>query len=30
MVLAGNDTSLLYTAALEQAKFVRWLGGAPQ
>jgi len=30
MVLAGNDTSLLYNAALEQAKFVRWLGGAPQ
>jgi 4-hydroxy-2-oxoheptanedioate aldolase len=30
MVLAGNDISLLYIAAQEQAKFVRGLGGAPR
>ncbi len=29
MVLAGNDISLLHSAAQEQAKFVRGLGGAP-
>jgi 2-keto-3-deoxy-L-rhamnonate aldolase RhmA len=28
MVLAGNDISLLYSAAQEQAKFVRGLDGA--
>jgi hypothetical protein len=30
MVLAGNDLSLLHSAAQEQAKFVRGLGGAPR
>ena len=30
MVLAGNDLSLLYNAAQEQANFVRGLGGAPR
>jgi 4-hydroxy-2-oxoheptanedioate aldolase len=30
MVLAGNDISLLHSAAQEQAKFVRGLGGAPR
>ena len=30
MVLAGNDISLLHSAAQEQAKFVRELGGAPR
>jgi 2-keto-3-deoxy-L-rhamnonate aldolase RhmA len=29
MVLAGNDISLLHSAAQDQAKFVRGLGGAP-
>jgi len=29
MILAGNDISLLYGAAQEQANFVRGLGGAP-
>jgi len=29
MMLVGNDISLLYGAAQEQAKFVRALGGAP-
>ena len=30
MILAGNDISLLHSAAQEQAKFVRELGGAPR
>ena len=30
MVLAGNDISLLHSAAQEQATFVRGLGGAPR
>ena len=30
MVLAGNDLSLLHSAAQEQAKFVRGLGGTPR
>jgi 2-keto-3-deoxy-L-rhamnonate aldolase RhmA len=30
MVLAGNDISLLHSAAQDQAKFVRGLGGAPR
>ena len=30
MVLAGNDISLLYSAAQEQAKLVRGLGGTPR
>ena len=30
MVLAGNDISLLLTAAQEQAKFVRGLGAVPR
>ena len=30
MVLAGNDISLLHSAAQQQAKFVRELGGAPR
>lgn len=30
MVLAGNDISLLHSAAQEQAKFVRGLGAAPR
>ena len=30
MMLAGNDISLLHSAAQEQAKFVRGLGGVPR
>jgi hypothetical protein len=30
MMLAGNDISLLHSAAQEQAKFVRGLAGTPR